>query len=259
MGQIVQSGHISVGNVGDIVRGGMCAWRLPADASCASVARSLLTIATTTLGLDGDAADNAILAASELATNALNHGPRADADSQTVPPELWIWARTTPTPQLVVSVFDACRTSWPDTKPRDLLDEHGKGLSIIGMLADTWGAHPSRSFCTEGIQGKAVWSAHPLPGPWPNPRTTAPPMLAARYLASALTARGLPNITHCHGKGVSLVTVPTANNEETNVWIDPATLSYTDPTGTRHRRPIVDLHDAAETLLSQAERRLGLT
>lgn len=255
MGQMVQFGHMSVGNAADIPRGGICAWSLPKDASCASVARSLVALATATLELDGDSADNVILAASELATNALNHGLSPEAGSAAVPPELWMWARTTPTPQLVVSVFDACRSSWPDTTPRDLLDEHGKGLGIIGMLADTWGAHPSRSFCSGGTRGKAVWSAHPLPGPWPNPRTTAPPMLAARHLASTLTARGIPSVTHRHGKGISLVTVPTGDNDETNVWIEPGHLSWTDPTGSRHRRPVVDLHDLAETLISHHEQR----
>lgn len=253
MAQIVHAGHMSVGNAADIARGGMCAWRLPMDASCASAARSLVTVAVATLGLDGDGADNAILAASELATNALNHGLGADAGPSATAPELWIWARVTPAPQLVVSVFDACRSAWPDTTPRDLLDEHGKGLSIVGMLADAWGAHPSRSFCTGGSPGKAVWTAHHLPGPWPNPHTTAPPMLAARHLASTLTARGIPNITHRHGRGISLVTVPMNANEETNVWIDPGTLSWIDPTGARHRRPVVDLHDLAETLLSHFE------
>lgn len=96
MGQMVQFGHMSVGNAADIPRGGICAWSLPKDASCASVARSLVALATATLELDGDSADNVILAASELATNALNHGLSPEAGSAAVPPELWMWARTTP-------------------------------------------------------------------------------------------------------------------------------------------------------------------
>ncbi|MEU8800516.1 ATP-binding protein [Spirillospora sp. NPDC048819] len=231
----------------------MCAWRLPTDASCASVARSLLSIAMTTLGLDRDTADDAILAASELATNALHHGLNAGPETLTAPPELWVWARATPTPQLVLTVFDTCRTSWPDTTPRDLLDDHGRGIGIVGMLAEAWGAHPTRSICTQGVPGKAVWSAFPLSGPWPNARTTAPPMLAARHLAAILTARGVTNVTHRHGRGVSLVTIPLGRNEETNIWIEPGHLSYTTPTGTRHRRPMIDLHDATETLIHHLE------
>src|SRR5690606_40948107 len=71
MVQIAQSGHIGVGHAADIARGGMCAWKLPADKSCASVARSLLSMTMTTLGLERDTSDDAVLAVSELATNAL--------------------------------------------------------------------------------------------------------------------------------------------------------------------------------------------
>ncbi|TDB92479.1 hypothetical protein E1266_23925, partial [Actinomadura sp. 7K534] len=161
MAQIVQSGQMTVGDAADIALGGMCAWRLPTDASSASVARSLLGIALTKLGLDRGTTDDAVLAASELATNALTHSGAA------APPELWVWARTTPKLQLVITVYDACRASWPTNTPGDLLDDHGRGIGIVGMLADAWGAHSSRSICTGGTQGKAVWAAFPLPGPWP--------------------------------------------------------------------------------------------
>ncbi|XRQ10308.1 ATP-binding protein [Actinomadura welshii] len=201
----------------------------------------------TKLGLDRGTTDDAVLAASELATNALTHSEAAAA------PELWVWARTTPKPQLVISVFDACRSSWPTTTAGDLLDDHGRGIGIVGMLAAAWGAHPSRSICTGGALGKAVWAAFPLPGPWPNPRATAPPMLAARHLAATLTARGITNATHRHGRGVSLVTVPYGGNGETNIWLEPSHLTYAAPAGTRHRRPIVDLHDTAETLIHHLE------
>src|SRR5690606_32119076 len=124
MGQNVQSGHISIGHAFDISRGGMCAWRLPVDESCASVARSLLSMTMTTLGLERDTSDDAVLAVSELATNALTHSGAATA------PELWVWARATPKPQLVISIFDACRSSWPTTTAGDLLDDHGRGRGI---------------------------------------------------------------------------------------------------------------------------------
>ncbi|MFG2249055.1 ATP-binding protein [Spirillospora sp. NPDC048823] len=244
---------MAIGHAADIALGGMCAWRLPTDASCASVARSLLGLAMTTLGLDRDKVDDATLAVSELATNALHHGLNAGPETPTAPPELWLWARATPTPQLVLTVFDACRSSWPDTTPRGLLDDHGRGIGIVAMLAEAWGAHPTRSICTQGVPGKAVWSAFALPGPWPNARTTAPPMLAARHLVTMLTARGVTNVTHRHGKGVSLVTIPLGGNEERNIWIESGHLSYTTPTGTRHRRPMIDLHDTTETLIHQLD------
>lgn len=257
MPQIAQSGHMTIGHAADIALGGMCAWRLPTDASSASVARSLLNIAMTTLGLDRDTADDAILAASELATNALNHALHAGSGTPIAPPELWVWARVTPKPQLVVSVFDTYRSAWPDTAPRDLLDDHGKGLNIISMLAATWGAHPSRSICSGGTPGKAVWCAFDLPGPWPNPSTTAPPIPVARHLASALTGRGLADVAHHHGKGVSLVSIPRPSGEDINVWIEPRHLTYSTANQSRVRRPVVELYDVAEDLIRRHEGHPG--
>ncbi|MFF0526605.1 ATP-binding protein [Actinomadura nitritigenes] len=252
MVQIVQPGQIVVGNAAEIALGGMCAWRLPADATCASVGRSLLAIALKTLGLGRDLIDDVALAASELATNAFNHGLGVDGSCSPVPPELWLWARTTPSPQLVVSVFDTCRSSFPDAAPRDLLDEHGKGLGIVAMLAAVWGAHRSRSRLGSGRPGKAVWCAFPLYGGWPNPKLTAPPVLAARHLAAALAARGIRDVEHRHGRGISLVTVPVPGGE-INVWVEPAHLTYSTGDGSRLRRPIVDLHDVAEYLTAHHE------
>lgn len=254
MVQIAQSGQISVGYAADISLGGMCAWRLPGDASCASAARSLLGIAMKTVGLDRDMAADAVLAASELATNALNHALRARPGVQAGPPELWVWARVTPTPRLVVSVFDTCRSRWPDTAPHDLLDEHGKGLGIVDMLAAAWGTYPTRSWLGRpGLPGKAVWCAFPLPGPWPNARATAPPVLVARQLTSSLTGRGIVNVSHRHGKGVSLVTVPRPGGQDVNVWVEPGHLTYTSVSGARIRRPVVDFYDVTETLVGTIE------
>jgi hypothetical protein len=52
-----------------------------------------------------------------LATNALNHGLRAGPYDPVVPPELWIWRRITPAPQLVVAVFDALPEREEHTAP----------------------------------------------------------------------------------------------------------------------------------------------
>lgn len=254
MVQITQSGQMSVGYAADISLGGMCAWRLPADASCASVARSLLGIAMKTLGMDRDTAADAVLVASELATNSLNHVLRAGPGAQGGAPELWVWARATPARQLVVSVFDTCRSAWPDTAPRDLLDEHGKGLGIVGMLSTAWGAHPTRSWLgAPDDRGKAVWCAFTLPGPWPSARTSAPPVLVARHLTSTLTGRGVANVSHRHGKGISLVTVPLPSGEDLNVWVEPGHLTYTSVNGARVRRPVVDLYDVTEALVRTIE------
>ncbi|MGI5324031.1 ATP-binding protein [Actinomadura nitritigenes] len=252
MEQMVQPGQMSVGQAAEIALGGMCAWRLPAEATCASVGRSLITIALKTLGLGRDVIDDVALAASELTTNAFNHGLRGDALSSPVPPELWLWARVTPSPQLVVSVFDTRRSSFPDGARRDLLDEHGKGIGIVGMLAAAWGAHRSRSRLGAGHPGKAVWCAFPLDGAWPNPKLTAPPALAARHLMAVLAVRGIKGVEPRHGRGVSLVTVP-VSGAEVNVWVEPAHLTCVAPGGRRVRRPIVDLHDVAEYLTAHHE------
>ncbi|WP_433241621.1 hypothetical protein [Actinomadura nitritigenes] len=152
----------------------------------------------------------------------------------------------------MVSVFDTCRSSFPDAAPRDLLDEHGKGLGIVTMLAAAWGAHRSRSRLGSGLPGKAVWCAFPLYGGWLNPELTAPPALAARHLAAVLAVRGIRGVEHRHGRGVSLVTVP-VSSAEINVWVEPAHLTYATPGGRRVRRPIVDLHDVAEYFTAHHE------
>ncbi|MFB4302264.1 hypothetical protein [Actinomadura sp. NTSP31] len=154
--------------------------------------------------------------------------------------------------QLVVSVFDTCRSSFPDAGPRDLLDEHGRGIGIVSMLGVGWGAHRSRSRLGDGRPGKAVWCAFLLRTSWPNPRLTAPPTLAARHLAETLTGRGVRNVEHRHGRGVSLVTVPVAG-AEVNVWVEPTHLTYSAPDGSRVRRPMADLHDIVEILTGYHE------
>ncbi|URN07665.1 hypothetical protein LUW74_32795 [Actinomadura madurae] len=102
------------GNPAGIPAGEACAFQLPPDPSAASHARSLTAATMRQLGYATDPIEDAKLAVSELATNALTH-----ASSTAARPELWIWARTHPTPQLVVSVFDAHRDSWPVLRVAD--------------------------------------------------------------------------------------------------------------------------------------------
>jgi hypothetical protein len=166
-----------------------------------------------------------------------------------------MWARADPTPQLVVTVFDTCRSAWPETRPRDLLDEQGRGLGIVDAVADAWGAPVSRSRLCAGpaqLPGKAVWSAFALPDSWAPVRPAVPPADAARDLAGTLAARGVENVCHRHDERVSLVCVPFPVGV-VNVWIDAAGLSYREPGGFRVNRPIVDLHDVAEHLICRTE------
>ena len=55
------------------VRAGSChAWPLPADATCATVARQVFRDAVSEVGLEPDLLDDCILMASELAANTLH-------------------------------------------------------------------------------------------------------------------------------------------------------------------------------------------
>ena len=55
------------------VHAGQCrAWSLPADATCASVARQVFRDAVSEVGLEPDLLDDCILMASELAANTLH-------------------------------------------------------------------------------------------------------------------------------------------------------------------------------------------
>ncbi|RKS78825.1 anti-sigma regulatory factor (Ser/Thr protein kinase) [Actinomadura pelletieri DSM 43383] len=247
----MQSGQIGGAFTRDISMGGMCAWRLPSDERCASVARSLVRGGAGPLGLERDIVEDAVLAASELVTNALNHGLRSLGGAAPVPPELWVWARATPKPQLVVSVFDACRVFQPDTAPKSELDEHGKGLGIVSVLADSWGAHLSRSWAENAVQGKVVWCTFALPQPWPRRPIAAPPMATAGHLASTLRSRGL-NVVEGYGRRVAVVSALVEARRELNVWIEPGHLSY-NAGATRVRRPIVDLYDTAEDIVRWSE------
>lgn len=253
MGQIAWAGQMALGNVSDIPNGGVCVWRLPPDSSCASVGRSLLNAAMTGLGLDRELVENAVLAGSELVTNALNHGLQPESPHAVVSPELWVWARATPVPQIVLGVFDICRRSWPDTARRDLLDEHGKGIGIVDFVADRWGAHLSRSRLCPQMPGKVVWCAFGMTGRWPDAALTAAPAVVARHLALAVTARGVENVEDRHRRGVALVSVPVGGFGAVNVWVEPRHLTLTSPDGARDRRPLVDLHDLVEDVVRRNE------
>jgi hypothetical protein len=95
---------MTIGTSPDIAAGGVRAWQLPPDPSCAGLARSLLGSTMTASGLSAGLMDAAVLAVSEQATNSLQHGTRAGRFEPVVPAELWVWSRVSPSPQLVVGV-----------------------------------------------------------------------------------------------------------------------------------------------------------
>ncbi|MFA1551779.1 ATP-binding protein [Actinomadura chokoriensis] len=230
----------------DIPIGGACAFQLPGDLSAASTARSLVAATMRQLGFAPDPIEDARLAVSELATNALTHAPPALIPA--AQPELWIWARTRPAPQLVVSVFDAHRDAWPIALGAGLLDEHGKGLCIVAALATDTGIHLTRSRLTVS-PGKRVWFTLPLTAPWPADGSAIAPISAADRLTAALRSRGVPTTLRSDDHGVSLLTAGT-----TNIWVEPKAFAWHDGQGyTRH--PLADLQETAERIVGHHETR----
>ncbi|MEU9019377.1 ATP-binding protein [Actinomadura sp. NPDC048394] len=234
------------GRPADIPAGGACAFRLPRDPSAASRARSLIAATMRELGFTVDPIDDAKLAVSELATNAHTHA------SSAARPELWIWARTHPGPELVVSVFDAHRDIWPVVGDADLLDEHGKGLSIVAALAAHTGSHLTRSRLTTTI-GKCVWFTLPLPTPWPAADRVIAPEFAADRLQAVLRARGVLTTRRSTNGGTSILTLGALTIEA-----EPKSFSWRDGQG-RFRQPLVDLQETAERIVSAHESRTRST
>jgi hypothetical protein len=183
------------------VRAGSCyAWHLPADATCAAVARQVFRDAVADLGLGPELLDDCILMASELAANTLHaHAgiraggggdrlvsvatdkggkpvtsasptPRSPAVSLFARPELWIYLRGLGTRrELVCKVFDSSRGwrhgSAPSTARASGQAITGRGLEIVRELSGSrWAHHPTRARLGGwGLRGKAVWFAVPAP------------------------------------------------------------------------------------------------
>ena len=179
------------------VHAGSChAWPLPADATCATVARQVFRDAVSEVGLEPDLLDDCILMASELAANTLHARAPAgtggggdrfvsvapDMGGEPMPsagpaphgcPELWLYLRGLGSRrELVCKVFD-CYRGWrhgsaPSTArmPVQALQAvAGRGLQIVHELScGRWGHHPTRARLGGwGVRGKAVWFAVPAP------------------------------------------------------------------------------------------------
>jgi len=175
---------------------GYCqAWSLPADATCASVARQVFRDAVCEVGLEPGLLDDCILMASELAANTLHAQAVAgvggggnrlvsvtadvegehmiSADPAPPPsggPELWLYLRGLGVcRELVCKVFDGYR-GWrhgfpPSPSSASLQAVTGRGLQIVHELSGgRWGHHPTRARLGGlGRRGKAVWFAVPAP------------------------------------------------------------------------------------------------
>ncbi|MFC4906921.1 ATP-binding protein [Actinomadura gamaensis] len=233
-------------NPADLPYGGACAWPLPSDERCAHVARAALRRAMEALRFDTDALDSAELAVSELATNALQHA----ASRRPLPPhsvsELAIWARLSPRPELVISVFDLDRQVIPRPGDGPLLAEGGRGMTIVGAVTSGWGSHPSRSrLAPQPRSGKAVWMAMPLPSNWPRPTGPIFPAVAAQRLTMNLSARGVATHRTTESTGISLV-----DASGLNIWVRPSVFSWTGPNGTCHGHPLIDLQETTEHIIA---------
>jgi len=185
------------------VRAGTChAWPLPADATCATVARQVFRDAVSEVGLEPALLDDCVLMASELAANTLHaravagpggggdrfvsvapdmggepissagpaplvsSGPQATAGC----PELWLYLRGLGSRrELVCKIFDGAR-GWrhgmvPSASRAPAQAVSGRGLQIVQELSlGRWGHHPTRARLGGwGMRGKAVWFAVPAP------------------------------------------------------------------------------------------------
>ncbi|MBV9379134.1 MAG: hypothetical protein JOY82_08760 [Streptosporangiaceae bacterium] len=162
------------------VEPGECAaWPLPADPSCAGVARRLYREAVADLAMAPGLVEDGLTMVSELAANTLHTrragpgaGPGAGAGRPAVPgcPELWLYLRGQGAKrELVCKVFDCC-PGWKHGQapaPGGFMAAadavSGRGLQVVHELSGgRWGHHLTRARLGGwGVRGKAVWFAQP--------------------------------------------------------------------------------------------------
>jgi anti-sigma regulatory factor (Ser/Thr protein kinase) len=127
-------------------------WDLPPEAESAGAARGLVGLACRDWGVDEEACDDALLVATELVSNVVDHAGtrcevtfRADGEG------------------LRIEVRDFYRCPPPRPRPLDLRARRGRGLHVVAALSIRWGV-------TEFDDGKSVWAVLPIPGPPSPPR-----------------------------------------------------------------------------------------
>ena len=94
-------------------------------------------------------AEDVAVVVSELVTNALRYGlPGSDPAR---PASRMRFGLVQPGPCVVCAVADPSRAA-PVVQETDVLAETGRGLHVVGALADAWG------YTTPADTGKAVWA-----------------------------------------------------------------------------------------------------
>jgi hypothetical protein len=190
-----------------MVETGVCStWPLPADPTCAGIARRMFRRAADGLVFDQAVADDGMSMVSELAANTL-HAPREQLPQSEqyaarqeprahtgrpayTTPELWLYLRGAGQGrELVCKVFDTfpgwLRGNVPGRGqplvPADAMS--GRGLDVVHELSNgRWGHHLTRArLAGFRVRGKAVWFAVPAPeppdsasAPWPPGAPGAP-------------------------------------------------------------------------------------
>ncbi len=242
------------GHLPDLVLGGCSAWPLPADETCAGLARAYLRVALTAVRLPGEQMDDVMLAVSELVTNGLRHGvgsARSSPGRDVL--ELWVYHRVTPESQFVFKVFDPM-TEWTrSAKGGGAWAEGGRGMGIVDAVSREWGWHRARSrLGLLPVTGKATWFCIATPTHVPLQRPGPLPWQAAVALSRLLIARGLDGTRCRHGVDRSVVVL-----RGLSVWSEPPGLfRWRVRPGTRDAyavRPYADLHDVADEVISRHE------
>ena len=121
---------------------GCSAWPLPADPTCAGVARRIFRRVAGELSLAAELVDDGVTMVSELAANTL-HAHRVKSTAE---PELWLYLRGSgPWRELVCKVFDTypgwLRTPASGRVRRAPLEAtNGRGLEVVHeMSGGRWG------------------------------------------------------------------------------------------------------------------------
>lgn len=118
-------------------------FELAPDSSSPSAARGFVLAACQTWGIDHELVESAVLAVSELVTNAVIHAA---------------------TPALLMVEYDGHNltlavadgdTRLPALQQPSPDDEHGRGVALVDRLGATWGTRRT-------VLGKTVWVSFPV-------------------------------------------------------------------------------------------------